>query len=195
MYRCHLLLGAHRWPLVHVCTMAQGLAATPHPANAPCGRHQGREQHCGCRGGLQDCPLSLCLKPYAHAAHATPLPADITVSSGTVDVAVAYRGLPIYTEEKDLCDRTKCPVQPGPLSLKYEQYLPSIAPPVSCCSTLCTLCSCRGLPLLACVTGIVLFECSCWAQQKSSLSTGIFPFSVRGAWLQFEASQDPLGAH
>ena len=44
-------------------------------------------------------------------------------------------------------------------------------------------------------TGIVLFECSCWAQQKSSLSTGIFPFSVRGAWLQFEASQDPLGAH
>ena len=75
-------------------------------------------------------PLSL-LKPYTHTAHATPLPADITVSSGTVDVAVAYRGLPIYTEEKDLCDRTKCPVQPGPLSLKYEQYLPPIAPPVS----------------------------------------------------------------
>ena len=48
-----------------------------------------------------------------------------------MDVAVAYRGLPIYTEEKDLCDRTKCPVQPGPLSLKYEQYLPPIAPPVS----------------------------------------------------------------
>ena len=110
--------------------MAQGLAATRPPANAA-----------SCDGLVAALwmqrqsagwsTLSLCVKPYTHAAHAAPVRADITVSSGTVDVAVAYRGLPIYTEEKDLCDRTKCPVQPGPLSLKYEQYLPPIAPPVS----------------------------------------------------------------
>jgi hypothetical protein len=53
----------------------------------------------------------------------------IQVDSGEVDVAVMYKGLPIYSESKDLCERTECPVKPGPLSLAYDQYLPPIVPP------------------------------------------------------------------
>ncbi len=75
---------------------------------------------------------------------------------------MVYRGLPIYTEEKDLCDRTKCPVQPGPLSLKYDQYLPPIAPPVSAAAQ-CALCGCHGLQCSICV---ILFLYSWWAHPK-----------------------------
>ena len=57
--------------------------------------------------------------------------AEIEVAEGSVAVAVAFRGLPVYSETKDLCERTSCPVAKGPLNLSYDEYLPPIVPPVS----------------------------------------------------------------
>lgn len=57
--------------------------------------------------------------------------AEIDVAEGSVSVAVAFRGLPVYSETKDLCERTECPVKKGPLNLSYGEYLPPIVPPVS----------------------------------------------------------------
>ena len=59
------------------------------------------------------------------------LVAEIDVAQGSVAIAVAFRGLPVYSETKDLCERTTCPVQKGPLNLSYDEYLPPIVPPVS----------------------------------------------------------------
>ena len=59
------------------------------------------------------------------------LPAEIDVDQGSVAIAVAFRGLPVYSETKDLCERTTCPVKKGPLNLSYDEYLPPIVPPVS----------------------------------------------------------------
>ena len=56
--------------------------------------------------------------------------AEIEVAQGSVAVAVAFRGLPVYSETKDLCERTSCPVTKGPLNLSYDEYLPPIVPPV-----------------------------------------------------------------
>lgn len=53
----------------------------------------------------------------------------IAVAQGSVAIAVAFRGLPVYSETKDLCERTTCPVQKGPLNLSYDEYLPPIVPP------------------------------------------------------------------
>lgn len=53
----------------------------------------------------------------------------IEVAEGSVAVAVAFRGLPVYSETKDLCERTSCPVGKGPLNLSYDEYLPPIVPP------------------------------------------------------------------
>lgn len=60
---------------------------------------------------------------------------EIDVAQGSVAIAVAFRGLPVYSETKDLCERTTCPVQKGPLNLSYDEYLPPIVPPVSIVST------------------------------------------------------------
>ena len=56
--------------------------------------------------------------------------AEIDVAQGSVAVAVSFRGLPVYSETKDLCERTSCPVKKGPLNLSYDEYLPPIVPPV-----------------------------------------------------------------
>nr|QOL01253.1 putative extracellular protein TR9_058 [Trebouxia lynnae] len=53
----------------------------------------------------------------------------IDVAEGSVAIAVAFRGLPVYSETKDLCERTTCPVAKGPLNLSYDEYLPPIVPP------------------------------------------------------------------
>ena len=56
--------------------------------------------------------------------------ADIGVVAGTLNISVAYQGLPIYSEVRDLCDMTTCPIQKGDLLIAYDQYLPPIVPPV-----------------------------------------------------------------
>ena len=65
----------------------------------------------------------------AHNRHASR--ADIGVAAGTLNISVAYQGLPIYSEVRDLCDMTTCPIQKGDLLIAYDQYLPPIVPPVS----------------------------------------------------------------
>ncbi|KXZ50044.1 hypothetical protein GPECTOR_18g25 [Gonium pectorale] len=51
------------------------------------------------------------------------------VTGGTVDMTVSFSGLPIYSQQFDLCTKTKCPVAPGPITLTLVEALPPIAPP------------------------------------------------------------------
>lgn len=53
----------------------------------------------------------------------------IEVDGGTLSLAVAFMGFPIWSETKDLCDRTTCPVKKGPVELAVQEYLPPITPP------------------------------------------------------------------
>ena len=115
---------------------------------------------------LRDAHLRQCL------GHRVPLDAvksiltqtlrsDIGVAEGTLNISVAYQGLPIYSEVRDLCDMTTCPIQKGDLLIAYDQYLPPIVPPVRCVHpapvlpmTEITSCLVSPLPvqLMTCVT-------------------------------------------
>lgn len=55
--------------------------------------------------------------------------AQAHVESGTLDISVAFSGVEIFTESRDLCTRTKCPITEGPLIIQYQQFLPPIVPP------------------------------------------------------------------
>ena len=52
------------------------------------------------------------------------------MDAGDLSLAVSYRGFPIYTESKDLCEQTDCPVKKGPVKVDLEQPFPIITPPV-----------------------------------------------------------------
>jgi len=65
------------------------------------------------------------------------------VAAGTLNISVAYQGLPIYSEVRDLCDMTTCPIQKGDLLIAYDQYLPPIVPPVSIPVQKLTVSACR----------------------------------------------------
>ena len=56
--------------------------------------------------------------------------AEEQVDAGDLSLSVAYRGFPIYTETKDLCEQTDCPVKKGPVKVDLEQPFPIITPPV-----------------------------------------------------------------
>ena len=56
--------------------------------------------------------------------------ADVEIAAGTLDISVAYHGFPIYSESKDLCDKTECPVKKGPVKVALEEPFPIITPPV-----------------------------------------------------------------
>jgi hypothetical protein len=43
---------------------------------------------------------------------------------------VTYAGLPIWTQNDDLCAKTACPVAKGPTEVVYQQPFPYITPPV-----------------------------------------------------------------
>ncbi|CAI5486882.1 unnamed protein product [Closterium sp. Naga37s-1] len=53
------------------------------------------------------------------------------IQSGVVRVSVAYYGWPVYTSTVQLCDKTPCPVLPGPFTFSNEQPLPFLTPAVS----------------------------------------------------------------
>ncbi|CAL8471294.1 g10836 [Coccomyxa elongata] len=55
--------------------------------------------------------------------------ADVEIAAGTLDISVAYHGFPIYSESKDLCDKTECPVKKGPVKVALEEPFPIITPP------------------------------------------------------------------
>ncbi|CAI7893337.1 unnamed protein product, partial [Closterium sp. NIES-53] len=50
------------------------------------------------------------------------------IQSGVVRVSVAYYGWPVYTSTVQLCDKTPCPVLPGPFTFSNEQPLPFLTP-------------------------------------------------------------------
>lgn len=56
---------------------------------------------------------------------------DVEVDAGTLLLSVAYHGFPIYSEKKDLCEKTVCPVKKGPVEVALEEPFPIITPPVS----------------------------------------------------------------
>lgn len=47
--------------------------------------------------------------------------AEIGVPAGALDISVMYSGLPIYSESRDLCDMTTCPIKTGDLTIAYDQ--------------------------------------------------------------------------
>ena len=60
-----------------------------------------------------------------------------TVEDGDIVMLVKLSGLPIYTQEDDLCSKTNCPVSKGEgVTITYEQEFPIITPPGSYSVTL-----------------------------------------------------------
>ena len=54
----------------------------------------------------------------------------VDIAEGSLTIGVSYHGFPIYTETKDLCQQTECPVQKGPVTVSLEEPFPVITPPV-----------------------------------------------------------------
>ncbi len=50
------------------------------------------------------------------------------MTGGVIDISIRYYGAPIFSEVKDLCDVTACPLPAGhSVMLTDEETLPSIA--------------------------------------------------------------------
>ncbi len=65
------------------------------------------------------------------------------VRGGIINIDIGYLGMHIYSEVKNLCDKTQCPIPANQeLDLTYVEKLPSFIPPVS------SLC---GFVLLLCL--------------------------------------------
>ncbi|KAL4444205.1 hypothetical protein ABPG75_011942 [Micractinium tetrahymenae] len=58
------------------------------------------------------------------------------VGEGSVQMIVHYADLPIWTQVDNLCDKADCPIQKGPVEVKYTQPFPIITPPGSYSVTL-----------------------------------------------------------
>ena len=56
--------------------------------------------------------------------------AGIDVSSGTVEIAIAFMGVDIFSKTEDLCAKASCPIKAGPAVITLVEALPPIAPPV-----------------------------------------------------------------
>eukprot|EP00250_Pteridium_aquilinum_P009287 c18570_g1_i1 orf=191-745(-) len=57
-----------------------------------------------------------------------PAVAKETIEGGRVTIQVYYLGVPVHTEENDLCTRTSCPIAPGEFSISSAEGLPSFTP-------------------------------------------------------------------
>mmetsp|Transcript_41481 Transcript_41481/g.98289 ORF Transcript_41481/g.98289 Transcript_41481/m.98289 type:complete len:157 (+) Transcript_41481:314-784(+) len=55
---------------------------------------------------------------------------DLLVKGGIINIDIGYLGMHIYSEVKNLCDKTSCPIPPNEeLELTYVEKLPSFIPP------------------------------------------------------------------
>jgi len=58
--------------------------------------------------------------------------ADRRIQGGTFDAkvyfVVGHFSMPVYSESKDLCDRTICPIEKGPVTFTYDKLLPAVTP-------------------------------------------------------------------
>ena len=86
----------------------------------------------------------------------TSVTAEDEVDSGDLGLSVSYRGFPIYTETKDLCKQTDCPVKKGPVKVDLEQPFPIITPPVSPAEPLCISLS-ISIALSSCNTQVQVY--------------------------------------
>jgi len=63
--------------------------------------------------------------------------ADEDVEGGNIVMLVRMAGLPIYTQQDELCSKTTCPIKNGAeAKLVYEQDFPEFTPPASYSLTL-----------------------------------------------------------
>ncbi|KAK9122947.1 hypothetical protein Sjap_012549 [Stephania japonica] len=53
------------------------------------------------------------------------------ISRGYLIIDVAYFGIHVHTEKKDICSETSCPVEGGDFVIAHTQDLPSFTPPGS----------------------------------------------------------------
>ncbi|KAK9699242.1 hypothetical protein RND81_08G162200 [Saponaria officinalis] len=53
------------------------------------------------------------------------------ISSGKLNIEVAYFGWHVYSESHDLCGETSCPVSTGDFVISHSQVLPVFTPPGS----------------------------------------------------------------
>ncbi|KAK1310813.1 hypothetical protein QJS10_CPA08g00041 [Acorus calamus] len=51
------------------------------------------------------------------------------ITGGNLKIGVSYYGVPIHSENHDLCKETSCPVTSGDFVLSHEQTLPGFTPP------------------------------------------------------------------
>ena len=54
----------------------------------------------------------------------------IDILSGTVEIAIAFMGVDIFSKTEDLCAKAACPIKAGPAVITLVEALPPIAPPV-----------------------------------------------------------------
>ncbi|CAI0406419.1 unnamed protein product, partial [Linum tenue] len=67
-------------------------------------------------------------KPATFTIKAT---ADKAFSGGKLVIDVSYFIFHVYSETKNLCDETSCPVSTGEFVVSHSQILPGVTPPVS----------------------------------------------------------------
>lgn len=53
------------------------------------------------------------------------------VYGGKVVINVAYFGVPVHQETRDVCEEVSCPIAAGDFVLSHTQTLPGFTPPVS----------------------------------------------------------------
>lgn len=77
--------------------------------------------------GLAD-PLKRTLKLCAvHSVDGGTFHAEVFVGMSVHGKEIKVK---LYEENKDLCSRTTCPIQKGPVEFHYDKKLPPITPPV-----------------------------------------------------------------
>ena len=68
------------------------------------------------------------------------------VKGGVINIDIGYLGMHIFSEVKNLCEKTQCPIPANQeLELTYVEKLPSFIPPVRCLPSQLLLCN--GPPL------------------------------------------------
>ncbi|CAK7342087.1 unnamed protein product [Dovyalis caffra] len=63
------------------------------------------------------------------------------ITGGILRVSVRYFGLPVYSEDHDLCVETSCPVTGGNFVVSHSQELPGFTPHMTIDSELVPLCT------------------------------------------------------
>lgn len=69
------------------------------------------------------------VKPGDTATFHISAESSVQLQDGMVNMLVTYGGLPIWTQNDELCDKTACPISKGQVDVVYKQLFPIITPP------------------------------------------------------------------